>query len=384
MFREDSAEEQAFRREFRRWVEANLAPELRGWSTRPPFALAMTWYRRLYEGGYIAPHWPTKYGGMGATLNQQLVIREELARAGAPEVTMQGLNHIGPLLMRFGNAAQKALHLPRILSGEVVWCQGYSEPGSGSDLASVRSRATVDGEELVVNGHKIWTTWAHHADWMFALVRTDPDAPRKQAGVSFILIDLETPGIRIRPIVTLAGDDEFAEVFLDNVRVPMTNLVGEINDGWRIANSLLSHERLGSSNPGACLDGLERIKKVARATGAADDPGFRDRLAAIELDVISVAAMFAHAVSLFNAEQTLGPDSSIMKLWGSETLQRIADLLLEAAGSAGPGLDRLEAADGPVDVGTFFRQTRRATIYGGTSEIQRNIVAKRVLGLPSG
>jgi len=381
-FTEESQEDQAFRAEVRAWLEETVPEDLRGMSTRPPFDRGYQWFLKLVKKGWVAPHWPRKYGGMEATLSQQIILREEFARIGAPEVSAQGLNHIGPLLMAHGNEEQKAYHLPRILSGEINWCQGYSEPNSGSDLASLRTRAELDGDHFVINGQKIWTTWAHHAQWMFALVRTDPDAPRKQAGISFILIDLKTPGITIRPIRTIAGDEEFAEVFLDNVRVPASNIVGAVNDGWRVANSLLAHERLGSANAPTCYDALDRIKKVARATGVMDDPAFRDRIAEAEIDLTALAAIYTHAISLTSAEQSLGPESSIMKIVGTETLQKLADLLVEAAGGHGADLDRIETPDGPIDVATLFLQVRRVTIYGGSSEIQRNIVSKRVLGLP--
>ena len=211
-FRVDDESESAFRLEVRDWLEANLPEDLRGWSPRPPFDRAQWWLEKVAERGWIAPHWPKRHGGMEATINQQIILREEFARAGAPELSGQGLNHIGPILMEFGSEAQKAQHLPKILSGEVTWCQGYSEPNAGSDLASLRTRADLDGDHFVVNGQKIWTTWAHHADWIFMLVRTDQDAPRKQAGISFLLAELDTPGITVRPIRTIAGDDEFAEV----------------------------------------------------------------------------------------------------------------------------------------------------------------------------
>ena len=386
-FRTDSPEEKTFREEVREWVEATLPDDLRGWSTRPPFDRAMWWHRQLYEKGWVAPAWPKSYGGMEATLNQQIILKEELARAGAPEISAQGTNHVGPILMAFGTDAQKERFLPPILTGDEVWCQGYSEPGAGSDLASVRTKAEIvndgGGDELVINGHKIWTTWAHYADWMFALVRTDPNAPKKQAGISFVLIDLQTPGIDVRPIKTIAGDEEFAEVFFDDVRVPMANLVGELHDGWRVANALLAHERLGTANPQLLFDALERVKKVAAATGALDEPGFRERLAEVDIDTVGFAAMFAHAAEIANAERSLGLDASVMKINGTELLQRIADLLFEAAGTEAAIDGRIQAADGPVEVGPLYLQVRRATIYGGSSEIQRNILAKRVLGLPS-
>src|SRR5262249_39432443 len=243
MFRRDTPAEAAFRMEVRTWLEANLPVALRGRITRPPPAELMPWYHTLSRKGWIAPHWPKQHGGMGATLNEQLIMTEELARIGAPHLPAQGLNHIGPILMEFGTAEQKARHLPPIIAGSVIWAQGYSEPGAGSDLASLSTRATLQGARFVLQGQKGWTTWGHHSDWMFALVRTDPQAQPRQAGISFLLIDLRSPGIRIRPIKTIAGDDEFSEVFLDGVIVPTENLVGKLNDGWRIANALLERER---------------------------------------------------------------------------------------------------------------------------------------------
>jgi alkylation response protein AidB-like acyl-CoA dehydrogenase len=381
-FRVDSEDERAFRLEVREWLEANLPQELRGWSTRPPFEPSQKWFKRLAARGWIAPHWPQTFGGMGATINQQIIMREELGRIGAPEISGQGLNHIGPILMQFGTPEQQAYHLPRILTGEINWCQGYSEPNSGSDLASLRTRADSDGDDFVLNGQKIWTTWAHHSQWMFALVRTDPNAARKQAGISFILIDLKTPGLTIRPIRTIAGDDEFCEVFFDNVRVPKANLIGKVNEGWAIANSLLAHERLGTASPQLCHIALDRIAKVARANGMMEDAAFRDRFAAAELDAVTLSALFSHAVTLTNAGRQMGPDSSIMKIVSTETFQRTVDLLLEVAAGEGARAGKIATPDGEVEVATMFLQVRRATIYGGSSEIQRNIVARRVLNLP--
>ena len=382
MFRHDSPDEAAFRTEVRAWVEANLPAPLRGRTNRPPPAELMPWYRALSRKGWIAPHWPKEYGGMGATLNQQIIMTEELARVGAPQMPAQGLNHIGPILIEFGTEAQKAKHLPPIIDGSVIWAQGYSEPGAGSDLASLATRATLEGDHFVVQGQKIWTTWGHHSDWMFALVRTDPQAQPRHAGISFLLLDLHSPGIRIRPIRTIAGDDEFSEVFFDNVIVPAENLVGKLNDGWRIANALLGHERLGTSNPQYALIALDRIKTMARATGVMADPAFRDRLAAASINVTALAALFSHAVELTNRRQSLGPDSSIIKIAGSELLQQLNDLMIEAAGSNAVMENPIPTDFGTVDVSTSFLQVRRATIYGGSSEIQRNIVARRVLNLP--
>ena len=382
MFRHDSPQEAAFRAEVRTWLAANLPAELRGRTNRPPPAELMPWYRTVSRKGWIAPHWPKEHGGMGATLNEQIIMTEELARVGAPQLPAQGLNHIGPILIEFGTEAQKKKHLPPILAGDVIWAQGYSEPGAGSDLASLATRATLKGDHFVVQGQKIWTTWGHHSQWMFALVRTDPQAQPRHAGISFLLLDLRSPGVRIRPIRTIAGDDEFAEVFFDNVVVPAENLVGKLNDGWRIANALLGHERLGTSNPQFALIALERIKTMARASGVIADPAFRDRLAAASINVTTLSALFSHAVELTNRQRSLGPDSSIVKIFGSELLQSLNDLLVEAAGSDASSADAVPTDFGAVDVSTSFLQVRRATIYGGSSEIQRNIVARRVLNLP--
>ena len=382
MFRHDSPDEASFRAEVRSWLEANLPVTLRGRTNRPPPAELMPWYRTLSRKGWIAPHWPKQYGGMAATLNEQIIMTEELARVGAPQLPAQGLNHIGPILIEFGTEAQKARHLPPIIAGTMIWAQGYSEPGAGSDLASLATRATLEGDHFVVHGQKIWTTWAHYSDWMFALVRTDPLAQPRHAGISFLLLDLHSPGITIRPIRTIAGDDEFSEVFFDNVVVPADNLVGKLNDGWRIANALLGHERLGTSNPQYALIALDRIKIMARASGAMADPAFRDRLAAASIDVTALSALFSHAVELTNLQRSPGPEASVIKIFGSELLQSLNDLLVEAAGSQASIEQPITTDFGTVDVSTAYLQVRRATIYGGSSEIQRNIVARRVLNLP--
>ena len=383
MFRRDTPAEAEFRMDVRTWLEANLPVALRGRTARPPPVELMPWYHMLSRKGWVAPHWPRLHGGMGATLNEQIIMTEELARIGAPQLPAQGLNHIGPILMEFGTDAQKAQHLPPIIAGTVIWAQGYSEPGAGSDLASLSTRATLEGNHFVVRGQKIWTTWAHHSDWMFALVRTDPQAQPRQAGISFLLLDLHSPGIRIRPIKTIVGDDEFSEVFFDEVIVPAENLVGKLHDGWRIANALLGHERLATSNPQFALMALERIKTMARASGIMADPTFQERLAAASIDVTALSALFSHVVELSNQGQSPGPESSMIKIFGSELLQALNDLLIEAAG--GHALtDKPIATDfGAVDVAASFLQSRRVTIYGGSSEIQRNVLARRVLNLPS-
>jgi alkylation response protein AidB-like acyl-CoA dehydrogenase len=383
MFRRDTPAESHFRMEVRSWLEANLPLALRGRTARPPPAELMPWYQALSYKGWIAPHWPKHYGGMGATLNEQIIMTEELARIGAPQLPAQGLNHIGPILMEFGTEAQKAQHLPPIIAGTVIWAQGYSEPGAGSDLASLSTRATLESDHFIVRGQKIWTTWGHHSDWMLARVRTDPQAKPWQAGISFLLINLRTPGIRIRPIKTIAGDDEFSEVFFDDVVVPAENLVGKLNDGWRIANALLGHERLASSNPQFPLMALERIKTMARASGVIADPAFQDRLAAASINVTALSALFNHAVELTNNKQSPGPESSVIKIFASELLQTLNELLLQAAGGHASTQNPITTNFGAVDIAAPFLQSRRVTIYGGSSEIQRNVLARRVLNLPS-
>ena len=383
MFRRDTPEEAAFRAEVRAWLEANLPAALRWRTARPPPAELMPWYVTLSRKGWVAPHWPKQYGGMGATLNEQIIMTEELARVGAPQLPAQGLNHIGPIIMEFGTVAQKAQHLPPIIAGTVIWAQGYSEPGAGSDLASLSTRATLEGDHFVVQGQKIWTTWGHHSQWMFALVRTDPQAQPRHAGITFLLIDLRSPGIRIRPIKTIAGDDEFSEVFFDGVVVPAENLIGKINEGWRIANALLGYERLGTSNPQYAWIALERIKTMARASGVIADPAFQDRLAAASINVTALAAMFSHTVELTNQKQSPGPEASVVKIFGSELLQSLNELLIEAAGGHASAADPVTTNFGTVEVAASFLQVRRATIYGGSSEIQRNVLARRVLNLPN-
>ena len=378
----DSAQDAKFRSEVRNWMAKNLPDELRGWSTRPPRDMIQPWHHKLFEKGWIAPNWPKEYGGMEASISEQLILQEELGHAGAPILSRQALGHIGPILMRHGTDAQKADHLPKMLSGEVMWCQGYSEPGSGSDLASLQTRGEVDGEEIVINGQKIWTTGGHSADWMYALVRTNPDAPKKQGGISMVLIDLKTPGISIRPIMTIADDEEFSEVFFDDVRIPFSNLVGKLNDGWSVAKALLASERIGNANPQLALQCLDKLQRVARATGRINDPVFQDNLNKLELDVLAQSAVFAHAIQQAKAGMDIGAGSSFMKIVATENIQRIADLMFEAAGQHAADVEPMVTDEGPVDVSVLWREVRRITIYAGSSEIQRNITAKRVLRLP--
>jgi alkylation response protein AidB-like acyl-CoA dehydrogenase len=378
----DSPADAEFRATFRAWLKRELPQEYCYWGARPPNEIVSEWHKRLYRGGYVAPHWPKKYGGAELPVSQQAIVREEQALAGAPELMSQGLLHIGPLLMICGNEDQKKQHLPPILPRDLDWAQGYSEPNSGSDLSSLRTRAVLDGDHFVVNGQKIWTHGAAHADWIFFLARTDPDA-KPQAGISFLLSDIRAKGITVRPIKTIADDDALAEVFFDDVRVPVTNMVGELNNGWHVANVLLSRERTGGGTPTNAIEAFECLEEMARHTGMDKDPAFKDRLAQLEIDLMSCRAAFRTAVQVAAAGESIGPEVSILKIVGADIQQRIVDLMLEAGGALGIETAWQELGGRRMQISQLYRQARRATIYGGSNEIQRNIVSRRVLDLPS-
>ncbi|MCC2097629.1 MAG: acyl-CoA dehydrogenase, partial [Hyphomicrobiales bacterium] len=373
-FREDTAEDAKFRAEVRAWLDTSLPDHLRNLPTRPSPQDAEMWHRKLYERGWVAPAWPKQYGGMEATIPERIILIDELANAGAPEISGQALGHLGPILQRFGTPEQKAQHLPGMISGDVLWCQGYSEPSSGSDLASLRTRAIRDGDDFIINGQKIWTTWAHYADWMFCLVRTDPEAP-KQKGISFILIDMKTPGITPRGIHTITGEDEFAEVFFDDVRVPVSNVVGEIDAGWTVATALLEQERLNGSNPQKAGHLLGKVKRAARHSGMIDDPAFRDRLVQAEIDYVALCATYAQIVRTTERDIRTNADYAFAKLIAAELQQTLCELMIEALGAEGTitGSLDLGSQNRTIDrlyPGVTYLQNRRATIYGGTSEVQ--------------
>ncbi len=379
MLRPESLDEQTFRREVRSWLEAELPHELRDLTFRPEPPAAMEWYRRLSKKGWIAPHWPQKFGGMGATPVQQVILFEEFARIGAPDLPTQGLNQIGPIIQRFGTQEQKARHLPPIIKGDVIWCQGYSESGAGSDLASLRTRARIDVDEFIVTGQKIWTTWGHHADWIYVLVLSDENAPARQ-GISFVLIDLRSPGITRRPIRTLADEDEFSEVFFDGVRVPRENVIGELNKGWEIVTALLDEERIQLGAPYHAQRALQRVRRVAEALGNGLDAVGRDLVARAEIEVAALTATFIQTLEV--VEQGVPSDPSSLKILSSETTQFLLDIEQELCGSAAC-LKVPETVRGRViDFSEFFLQSRRLTIYGGSNEIQRGLISDRVLKLP--
>lgn len=393
---EFTAEERAFRDEVRDFIRSNLPPALAE-KTRQRIHLDkadfVAWHRILHARGWGAPNWPKQYGGPGWSPVQRYIFDEESAAADAPPLVPFGISMVGPVIYTFGTDAQKATYLPRIVSMEDWWCQGYSEPGSGSDLASLRTRADSDGDHYVVNGHKIWTTQAQHANMMFCLVRTDPQA-KPQEGISFLLIDMTTPGIQVRPIISIDEGHSVNEVFLDNVRVPKANLIGQEGKGWTYAKFLLGNERTGIAEVATSKQRLKRLKDIARAEQSCgrpllQDPDFRARVAAIEIDLLALEYTNLRMLAAENAGKGVGPEASMLKIRGSEIQQSLTELACEALGYYAAPYERRPDGSNQPPVGPDYAQgrmeaflyNRATTIYGGSNEIQRNIIAKMVLGL---
>ena len=373
-----------FRAAFRDLVERRLPAELRFMrKQRPLFDEVAVWYHALNEEGWLSPVWPVEHGGMGLNPAKHMIYVEEWGRLGCPRIPDHGLGLIGPLLLAFGTEEQKGFYLPKILSGEHVWCQGYSEPNSGSDLASLRTAAVRDGDHFVVNGQKIWTTLAHCANWIFALVRTSRDEKVRQKGITVLLIDMTTPGVKVRPIANLRGETDFCEVFFDNVRVPAENVVGEVDQGWNVAKSVLGHERIFLGAPTRPEIAMERLDKLARARGAFDDPAFRSRYAKHRLDLDDLGSAFERFAKVLRDGGELGADVSLLKIFTTELYQRITEEMLVPAGEDARYFDDIEAGNREVDAMNLFLDSRAPAIFGGSNEIQKNILAKAVLGLPS-
>jgi alkylation response protein AidB-like acyl-CoA dehydrogenase len=372
--------------EFRARVRAFLAENYPEHLRHPPHRLRLVavreWYQTLSRTGWLAPAWPQEHGGMGLGPGKLVILIEEQENWGVARLPDHGIVMVGPLLMQQGSAQQKEYYLPRILSGEHIWCQGYSEPNAGSDLASLRTRAELDGDHFVVNGQKTWSTLAQDATHMFMLVRTSAMA-RKQDGISFLLVDMKTPGIDVRPIRTLTGQDEFCDVFFDDVRVPRGNLVGQINRGWSVAKSLLGFERLFLGSPKLVQSALGRLESIALATNAAAEPAVSDRICQLRLDAADLATLYRRFVARARTGEDLGPEISVLKVWATETFARISEYAVELAGSAGAMNGNVPLGNQEVDVLSTFYAARPATIYGGTNEIQRNILATSVLKLPT-
>ena len=387
-----TAEEQAFRDEARTWLREHLPTEPRPPEGREMREFDLAWQRTLYDGGWAGISWPTEYGGRGLTDIQQMIWYEEFAKADPPftlnnSCTFVGNLHGGPTLIACGDEEQKSTHLPRILRGEEVWCQGFSEPGAGSDLASLTTRGVVDGDELVVNGQKTWTSYAHVADFQELLVRTDPSAP-KHKGISWVICDMRTPGIEVREIRTMSHVTDFCEVFYDDVRIPLSNVVGGMNNGWRTAMSTLSFER-GTAFMADQVElaaTVERLIEEAKVRTGPDGrrPAIQDeelarRLATARAEVAALRSMTITGISRNARTGMPGPEGSMIRLFHGELHQRVYQLGLDVIG---PDALRLTTVDGEgVWTGPYL-QSFAYTIGGGTTDIQRNIVGERVLGLP--
>jgi alkylation response protein AidB-like acyl-CoA dehydrogenase len=389
---EFTPEEQAFREMVRGWVRENLPPALAHKTfnaLRLSKADLQQWARILGKKGWHGWAWPTAFGGPGWNAIERHLFEEECALAGAPRVVPFGPVMVAPVIMAFGTPAQQQRFLPGIMNGEVWWSQGYSEPGSGSDLASLKTRAERHGDHYLVNGQKTWTTLAQHGDWIFCLVRTSTEG-KPQTGISFLLIDMKSPGVTVRPIVLLDGEAEVNEVFFDNVKVPADQLIGEENKGWNYAKYLLAHERTNIADVNRAKRELERLKRIARAEGLWDDTRFRDQIALLEVDIVALEMMVLRVLSAESSGKQSLDVAGLLKIRGSEIQQRYTELMMLAGGpmtqayvhdamEAGWQGEFVGAAYHAPLTGTYFNY-RKTTIYGGSNEVQRNIVAQTVLG----
>ncbi len=392
-------EEKAFQADVRAWLRRELPKDLvekvrKGQRLKKEDFLR--WHALLRSRGFLAWHWPTEYGGTGWGPGEKSIFEEEMVAAGAPRIVPFGLNMLGPVLVKFGTDEQKAHYLPRILNDDDFWCQGYSEPGAGSDLAGLRTTAVREGDHYVVNGQKTWTTYGHFADWIFLLVRTDPKAAKPQEGISFLLCDMATPGIEVRPIYTLEGEHEVNEVYLTDVKIPVENLVGEENKGWTVAKYLLTFERTGIAGVGASKQAIKGVKRAAASQKAGgrsllDDPLFAARLAEVEIDLKALEVFNNRVVAAAGAGKAPGAESSLLKIKGTQIRQETTDLMRRAAGpyavpdvpeAFDPGWNgEAPGPDFALKAARSYFNIRKMSIYGGSNEIQRNIVAKALLGL---
>jgi alkylation response protein AidB-like acyl-CoA dehydrogenase len=386
---EFSEREEAFRKDVRAWLEANLPDDLRGMAfassraDRDEVRRLRAWQRKMYEAGYVGMDWPKEFGGRGATLTEQIILFQEMARAESPQlVNRGGVSMLGPTLMKFGTEAQQKRFLPRILTADELWCQGFSEPNAGSDLANLQTRAVREGDHFVVDGQKVWTSMAHVADWCFLLVRTDPAAP-KHKGISFLLVDMKTPGISIRPLRQITGEAEFNEVFFDNVRVPVANLVHKLHEGWAVAITTLAYERdlLTFIRHISLRNALHRLVKLTRSRGKGGDPVVRQKIAGLCIGEQALQMNAYRSLTKILRGGQPGPEGSTSKLFWSQLDQELA---LTATEVLGPYSQIAEGSPWAVDDGQweFYELLARGSgIRAGTSEILRNILAERVLGL---
>jgi alkylation response protein AidB-like acyl-CoA dehydrogenase len=387
-----SPEEIAFRDEARAWLQANLPDDLRA-KVANYQELAkddlIRWHKILAQKGWVAPEWPVEWGGKDWPVVQRYIFEEECGFAGCPPRMPFGLTMCAPVLFRFGTEAQKKRFLPRIYNGDDFWCQGYSEPGSGSDLASLKTSAVREGDYYLVNGQKIWTTLAQFADWIFCLVRTDPNTGKKQEGISFLLIDMKTPGITIRPLILMDGRHEVNEVFFDEVKVPAENRVHKEGDGWTVAKYLLGYERMNTGQVGASKRELTKLKALASqqmkdGKPLIDDPRFRDKLSRVEVELMALEITNLRFLDQLRSGRAPGAEVSLLKIRGTEIQQALTELMVEAVGPLAQPFKPVEAMD--LDQFTAalmprYCNYRKTTIYAGSNEIQRNIIAKMSLGL---
>jgi alkylation response protein AidB-like acyl-CoA dehydrogenase len=391
-------EDNAFREEVRAWLEANYPADMRGRASRDEYTKEdfLRWQKILFAKGWGAPAWPRQYGGTGWTATQKYIFQEECARAETLPIPPFGMSMLAPVLMAFASDEQKAHYLPRILNGTDFWCQGYSEPGAGSDLASLKTKAERVGDHYIINGQKTWTTLGHFADWIFVLCRTNPTARKQQEGISFILVDMKTPGVEVRPIITMDGGHEVNETWFTDVKVPVANLVGKENEGWTYAKYLLVHERSGIAGVARSKKGIERLRKIAsveldRGEPIIRNPEFARKIAELEIDLTALEFTELRTLAREAQGKGAGPESSVLKIKGTEIQQRITELTLEAVGVYGAPYFRGFPVEGgnafPIGpdyahhAAPLYANMRKTSIYGGSNEIQRNIIAKMVLGL---
>lgn len=386
-------QQSAFREEVRAWIAQAMPPHIKAKAEIDghfEMSEIVEWHKILYAKGWVAPHWPKEVGGPGLDATERFILSEELELAGAPQLSPFGLVMVGPLIIQFGNDEQKKRFLPKILSGEEAWCQGYSEPNAGSDLAALQTRAEDDGNgNFIVNGQKTWTTYGQYADWIFCLVRTDATA-KKQSGISFLLIDMKTPGVTVQPMLTIGGTPAFAETFFENVVVPKSNVVGPINGGWTMAKALLGHERTLIAAVGLSARAIRRAKRIATETRVGgkrliDDPATRAKIARIEIKHRSLQMANYRALASAQLGHAPGPESSILKIRGSEVLQQSFELAMDLMGHDALSWQTDEGVVPPIEqwVPSSYLYNRASTIYGGSNEIQKNIIAKLILGMPA-
>jgi len=378
-----------FRRQFRSWLETSYPAEFRQDHRRPFRRLRgedhLRWIRLLHRDGWRAPSWPREAGGMGLSFRKLVIYQQEMERISAARVIDNGETQLGPTLIHCGSAEQRAEYLPKILCGENVWAQGYSEPNAGSDLASLRTRAESDGDDFVVNGQKIWTTHAQECTHIFTLVRTGAPGQyaRKQQGISFLLIDLKSPGIAIRPMLTIAGETELCEVFFDNVRVSKANVVGELDRGWEVAKALLGHERVWLGSTAMASQAIKLARAVVMQTGQQHDIGVQDRLAQLEADLYDYRRLYAEMIDdIATHESQPGPEVSMLKIYVSELQQRITEFSSEVAGDFGGAIGDVRIGETVADLHWQWMMSRPLSIFAGCNEVQRDILARSVLKLP--